>query len=106
MLPLRSRDYCKCSCLCLPVDNFLINTTSACCSAFKYLHIALQTAAGIFILMGLIFVGLFKRYNGEAQFFSIHSWLGAIATAMYIAQYTAGDLLPLPWEMSTHVDLR
>ena len=50
----------------------------------------MQTAAGIFIILGLVFVGLFKRYNGEAQFFSVHSWLGAIAIAAYIAQYTAG----------------
>jgi len=38
-------------------------------------------------------VGLFKRYNGEVQFFSVHSWLGAIAIAMYIAQYIAGEML-------------
>ena len=62
------------------------------CSAHKYLHVALQTAAGIFIILGLVFIGLFKRYNGEAQFFSVHSWLGAIAIAMYIAQYTAGEV--------------
>ena len=61
-------------------------------SAYKYLHIALQTAAGIFILLGIIFVGLFKHYSHEDQFFSVHSWLGAIAIAMYIAQYTAGTL--------------
>ncbi len=63
------------------------------CSAHKYLHVALQTAAGVFILLGLIFVGLFKRYNGEYQFWSVHSWLGAIAIAMYIAQYIAGEQL-------------
>lgn len=62
------------------------------CSAYKYLHVALQTAAGIFILLGIIFVGLFKHYSHEDQFFSVHSWLGAIAIAMYIAQYTAGAL--------------
>ena len=56
---------------------------------------ALQTASGIFIILGLVFVGLFKRYNGEAQFFSVHSWLGAIAIAAYIAQYTAGETPPL-----------
>ena len=67
------------------------------CSAHKYLHVALQTAAGIFILLGLIFVGLFKRYNGEYQFWSVHSWLGAIAIAMYIAQYTAGKQLTAMW---------
>ena len=61
------------------------------CSAHKYLHVALQTASGIFIILGLVFIGLFKRYNGEAQFFSVHSWLGAIAIAAYIAQYTAGE---------------
>ncbi len=60
------------------------------CSAYKYLHVALQTAAGIFILLGIIFIGLFKHYSHEDQFFSVHSWLGAIAIAMYIAQYTAG----------------
>ena len=62
------------------------------CSAHKYLHVALQTASGIFIILGLVFVGLFKRYNGEDQFFSVHSWLGAVAIAMYIAQYTAGAI--------------
>lgn len=64
------------------------------CSAHKYLHVALQTASGIFILLGLIFVELFKRYNGEKHFWSVHSWLGAIAMAMYITQYTAGEQFP------------
>lgn len=69
--------------------NF-INLFLLLCSAHKYLHVALQTAAGVFIVCGLVFVGLFKHYSKEKQFWSLHSWLGAIAIAMYICQYTAG----------------
>ncbi|BDA44414.1 probable cytochrome b reductase 1 [Coccomyxa sp. Obi] len=59
-------------------------------SSIKYMHATLHTLAGIFIILGLVFVQLFKRTSKESHFFSLHSWIGITAIAMYVGQYVAG----------------
>lgn len=42
------------------------------------------------MILGLVFVELFKRASNESHFFSLHSWIGMTAIAMYVGQYVAG----------------
>ena len=60
------------------------------CSSIKYLHATLHSLAGIFMILGLVFVQLFKKASNESHFFSLHSWIGITAIAMYVGQYVAG----------------
>lgn len=60
------------------------------CRGIKYLHAVLHSLAGCFIILGLAFVEKFKVTSTERHFFSLHSWVGISAIAMYVAQYVAG----------------
>lgn len=60
-------------------------------SSIKYLHVTLQTLVGIFIILGLSFVTTFKEFSTERHYFSMHSWIGILAIAIYFAQYCAGE---------------
>ncbi len=62
----------------------------------KYVHVALQSLAGVFILLGMVYVGKYKKASKEVFFYSLHSWTGIIAIAMYFLQYAAGDVCPPP----------
>lgn len=59
----------------------------------KYVHVALQTCAGVFILLGMVYVAKYKKLSKETFFYSLHSWTGIIAIAMYFLQYIAGSTL-------------
>ncbi|BDA45956.1 probable cytochrome b561 [Coccomyxa sp. Obi] len=56
----------------------------------KYVHVALQTCAGVFILLGMVYVGKYKKLSKDVFFYSLHSWTGIIAIAMFFLQYIAG----------------
>ncbi len=57
----------------------------------KYVHVALQTCAGVFIILGMVYVGKYKKLSRDTFFYSLHSWTGIIAIAMYFLQYIAGS---------------
>ena len=59
----------------------------------KYVHVALQSVSGVFILLGMVYVGKFKKASKEVFFYSLHSWTGIIAIVLYFVQYVAGTYL-------------
>lgn len=63
------------------------------CSVHKYVHVALQSVARIFIVLGMIYVGKYKKASKEVFFYSLHSWTGIIAIVLYFIQYIAGNSL-------------
>ncbi len=68
----------------------IVQTCPSTCSAIKYLHATLHSLSGVFIILGLAFVEKFKVTSTERHFFSLHSWVGITAIALYVGQYAAG----------------
>jgi cytochrome b ascorbate-dependent protein 3 len=58
------------------------------------MHATFHSLAGVFIILGLTFVERFKVTSKESHFFSLHSWVGITAIALYVGQYVAGARLP------------
>ncbi|XP_072494919.1 lysosomal membrane ascorbate-dependent ferrireductase CYB561A3 isoform X2 [Notamacropus eugenii] len=65
---------------------------------WKLLHAALHLAAFILAVLGLVAVFNFHYHNNIANLYSLHSWLGITAVALFGCQWLLGfAVFLLPW---------
>ncbi|XP_007497680.1 lysosomal membrane ascorbate-dependent ferrireductase CYB561A3 isoform X1 [Monodelphis domestica] len=65
---------------------------------WKLLHAALHLAAFVLAVLGLVAVFDFHRHNHIAHLYSLHSWLGIAAVALFACQWFLGfAIFLLPW---------
>ncbi|XP_044537350.1 lysosomal membrane ascorbate-dependent ferrireductase CYB561A3 isoform X1 [Gracilinanus agilis] len=65
---------------------------------WKLLHAALHLAAFVLTVLGLVAVFDFHRHSHIAHLYSLHSWLGITAVALFACQWFLGfTIFLLPW---------
>ncbi|XP_068964638.1 lysosomal membrane ascorbate-dependent ferrireductase CYB561A3 isoform X1 [Petaurus breviceps papuanus] len=65
---------------------------------WKLLHAVLHLAAFILAVLGLVAVFNFHRHNRISNLYSLHSWLGITAVALFACQWLLGfTVFLLPW---------
>lgn len=61
----------------------------------KLIHFLLQIAALITLVIGLIAITSYKSLDEESSLYSLHSWLGVIAIAFFILNFSIGICMNL-----------
>ncbi|XP_074130458.1 lysosomal membrane ascorbate-dependent ferrireductase CYB561A3 [Sminthopsis crassicaudata] len=65
---------------------------------WKLLHAALHLVAFTLAVLGLVAVFSFHHHNRIAHLYSLHSWLGIVAVALFAGQWLLGfSVFLLPW---------